>query len=153
MNPERSIEYSFVGQNVQMLLPVSYKYRCGYIDECLFYYVNTPGSHSRVKRTYRQSYERCDEFYRLLRSVCNGITMSETDRNKYAGQLEEYRMLAHRDLALQYKQREDFERYEMSLQRNHGKYSCIPVLWVYFFKRWERVLKMESKNLIKRFVR
>ena len=153
VNPERSIEYSFVGQNVQMLLPVSYKYRCGYIDECLFYYVNTPGSHSRVKRTYRQAYERCDEFYRLLRSVCNGITMSETDRNKYAGQLEEYRMLAHRDLALQYKQRGDFGKYEMSLQRNHGKYSCIPVLWIYFFKRWERVLKMESKNLIKRFVR
>lgn len=47
VNQERSIYESRAGQNWQMLLPVSYKYKCGYIDEPLYNIVIREDSHSR----------------------------------------------------------------------------------------------------------
>ena len=47
VNPSRHIYECATGQNWQMLLPVAYKYRCGYLDEFLYDYVIRANSHSR----------------------------------------------------------------------------------------------------------
>ena len=36
------------GQNWQILIPISFKYKCGYIDECLFNYRESDDSHSHA---------------------------------------------------------------------------------------------------------
>lgn len=46
VNPKREIYKSRAGQNWQMLIPIAYKYKCGYIDEPLFNYVVRMDSHS-----------------------------------------------------------------------------------------------------------
>ena len=54
VNPELDIFISRAGQNWQMFLPLSAKYKCGYIDEILFYYYVRKDSHSHAKKTYEQ---------------------------------------------------------------------------------------------------
>lgn len=44
--PSKKIYESRAGQNWQMLLPIAYKYKCGYLDEELFNYVVRKNSHS-----------------------------------------------------------------------------------------------------------
>ena len=47
-NPKMEIYHpKGVGQNLQMLLPIAYKYKCGYIDEYLCTYYIRDDSHSR----------------------------------------------------------------------------------------------------------
>ena len=55
VNPNRKIYESPTGQNWQMLLPIAYKYECGYIDEPLYTYVVRKNSHSRQGKTTKES--------------------------------------------------------------------------------------------------
>ncbi len=48
--PSRHILNSRVGQNWQMLMPISYNYKCGYLKEELFSYVIREDSHSRQEK-------------------------------------------------------------------------------------------------------
>lgn len=111
VNPGKEIEYSFVGQNIQMLLPISYKYECGFIDEDLFFYVITPNSHSRVKRKYTQSIERNIEYHRLLNSVCDKIQMTEKDIDKYTNLINRKLIESNIQIALKYNKKEDYVKY------------------------------------------
>ena len=47
VNPQKDIYPSRYGQDIQMLLPISKKYRCGYIKEVLYGRVDRPGSLSK----------------------------------------------------------------------------------------------------------
>ena len=47
-NPIRKIYNSRGGQNWQMLLPISYKYKCGFINEKLYNYYVRKDSHSHI---------------------------------------------------------------------------------------------------------
>lgn len=49
--PGRRIYESTAGQNLQMLLPISYKYKCGYIDRPLYTYVRRRGSNSHSAKS------------------------------------------------------------------------------------------------------
>lgn len=103
--PERKIENSPVGQNFQMLLPVAYFFRCGYIDEKLYGVVLHDDSHSRSFRTPRQIWERSVEFERLIDAIYDrcGIVDKKLIRAKkrrnaavqccYARQFGDRRML------------------------------------------------------------
>lgn len=53
-NPEKYIYQTYYGQNIQMLLPMAYNYKCGYIDVPLYEYIIYDDSHSRLggDRTY-----------------------------------------------------------------------------------------------------
>ncbi len=47
VNPNKEIFPSRYGQNIQMLLPVSYKYKCGHVKEVLYGRVDRPSSLSK----------------------------------------------------------------------------------------------------------
>jgi len=47
VNAKKEIFPSRYGQNIQMLLPISYKHRCGYLKECLYGRVDREGSLSK----------------------------------------------------------------------------------------------------------
>lgn len=49
VNPKMEIYESRGGQNIQMLLPIAYKSKCGYIDKILSIYYVRKKSHSREK--------------------------------------------------------------------------------------------------------
>ena len=47
VNPQKEIYPSRYGQNIQMLMPISYKYRCGHLKEKLYGRVDREGSLSK----------------------------------------------------------------------------------------------------------
>lgn len=60
MNPSLHIFPSKYGQNMQLEVPVSYKYPCGYIDESLYCILIRSDSHSRKKRSAEEEKKRID---------------------------------------------------------------------------------------------
>lgn len=59
MNPQRYVYDSAAGQDIQMMLPVVYKYPCYYLDEHLFGYLIRENSHSRRgSKDYEHQKER-----------------------------------------------------------------------------------------------
>lgn len=56
-NPEKYIYKTYYGQNIQMLIPLAYRFRCGHIDKPLYGYMIYNDSHSRLggNRNYERS--------------------------------------------------------------------------------------------------
>lgn len=69
-----------IGQNYQLMLPIAYKYPCGYIDEYLYHYTVRPNSHSRLKWSFEESIRIVNEVvYGVLNDIAESI---EKDANK-----------------------------------------------------------------------
>lgn len=79
----RRIVESPAGQNYQLLLPLAYCYRCGFINEPLVAYVAREGSHSNSFTSYEAQIERIHEFEELLHKVIRTIPMIEEERELY----------------------------------------------------------------------
>lgn len=73
VNEKREIVVSKTGQNWQMLLPMAYHYKCGYLDEILYKYVVHRGSHSRSARDYSAEIERFMHHENLLNQLVDDI--------------------------------------------------------------------------------
>ncbi len=74
------------GQNWQLILPLAYTFRCGYIDKPLFKYVKHSDSHSRVKRTHRQEIARIKRFIEMLTKTIESIPgISDSEIQQYEG--------------------------------------------------------------------
>ena len=83
VNPMREIYEGRGGQNWQMLLPLMYKYKCGYIDEELYIYIIRENSHSHDIEGFEQEYKRCMEHEKILINCIKNIDMNESEREKY----------------------------------------------------------------------
>lgn len=82
--PKKQIYESRIGQNWQMLLPIAYNYKCGYISEVLFTYVIRKGSHSRQKRGEKELIKQNKDQEETLKKVINEINIkSEKEKEKY----------------------------------------------------------------------
>lgn len=79
----RRIVESPAGQNYQLLLPLAYCYRCGFINEPLVAYVAREGSHSNSFTSFEAQIERIHEFEELLHKVIHTIPMTEEERELY----------------------------------------------------------------------
>ena len=79
VNPKREIYISSAGQNWQMLLPITYKYKCGYIDEPLYNYVIRSNSHSHSDENV--NLETCLKKYNnhedVLRNIINSMEINK----------------------------------------------------------------------------
>lgn len=64
--PDREIYPGRGGQNVQILLPVSYRGKFGYIDEVLYKYFVRTTSHSHSINTTEKTIRQCELFETLL---------------------------------------------------------------------------------------
>ncbi len=72
--PTRQIFESREGQNWQLMLPIAYTSKCGYLEKVLFKYVVHGGSHSRMRRTYQQALSRVNGFQELLGETINRLS-------------------------------------------------------------------------------
>lgn len=73
--PELHIDESRAGQNYQLLLPMTYKYRYGYINRVLYTYILHPASHSNFKphdeQAQMERFERQEHLLlRLVEHIC-----------------------------------------------------------------------------------
>lgn len=79
----RRIVESPAGQNYQLLLPLAYRYRCGFISEPLAAYVAREGSHSNSFTSFEAQIKRIHEFEELLHKVIRTISMTEEEHKLY----------------------------------------------------------------------
>lgn len=69
-NPTRTIFETRFGQNWQMLLPITHKNKCGYIDEILCDYYVRANSHSRQKTNdFQKEIYKIDKHIEILQKV------------------------------------------------------------------------------------
>lgn len=80
--PTRQIYESRAGQNWQVLLPLSYKFEYGYIDEELFSYVIYEDSHSRADKTIDAVYKKLDNLDDILRNVLTEMGLEKSEYYK-----------------------------------------------------------------------
>lgn len=88
--PSLTIFESREGQNWQLMLPLAYSCKYGYINEVLFKYVIHEDSHSRKKRSYEEMNNRRDNFYVLLSHTIHSI-VGMSAKEKYKWDLYAYR--------------------------------------------------------------
>lgn len=82
--PKQKIYESREGQNWQLMLPLAYTSKCGYIEKPLFKCVEHQDSHSRQKRTKKEKIEREKNFIELLQYTIENIpNMSREEREKW----------------------------------------------------------------------
>ncbi len=66
-NPDRYIFPTRTGQDWQILLPILYKYKCGYLDEALYTYIVREGSLSdQSKHTLQERYEKYQRYQEII---------------------------------------------------------------------------------------
>lgn len=84
VNPKRHIYESKGGQNWQILLPVLYNSKCGYIDEALCTYVIRESSHSHSIKSLSEHINRSYEHEDILINTINSMrNMSDLEKEKY----------------------------------------------------------------------
>lgn len=79
VNPKRDINESRVGQNWQMLLPLAYSCKWGYIKEELFSYIIREDSHSRQEKTLEQVLEKLKNHNDLLIQILTDMGLEKSE--------------------------------------------------------------------------
>lgn len=83
VNPTRKIFETRFGQNWQVLLPVSYNAKCGYIDEKLCEYIVRNDSHSRTKsKSIEEEEDKAKKHIEILENVLKPMGLFEKYKNR-----------------------------------------------------------------------
>ena len=101
VNPERQIYASRGGQNWQMLLPLAYKYTCGYLPEKIFKYYVRKNSHSHLMGDYQKQIERIENQEDILKHELEKLQVY----NKYREHLEERYHKEKLNIAYKYREK------------------------------------------------
>lgn len=89
VNPQREIFEARRGQNWQMLLPLYYKYKVGFLNEPLYNYIIYKNSMSQGDDTKEKRIDRYNEHLDIIKNTLARIQMTEDDRHKYYMQFYE----------------------------------------------------------------
>ena len=151
VNPERSIlSPQGVGQNYQLLLPISYRYKCGYLDEVLYTYVVRRNSHSHSEKTFEDSLSCCNIGKVLLEDIIKLMKISDEDyymkviQWRYIHNLMDLSII-YKDLALLEEQIKILKKYNMLAMRDlfslwEEKYLIVKHLLL-IYRKTKKILK------------
>lgn len=106
VNPNRDIYEAKRGQNWQILLPLYYKYKRGFIDEALYHYIIYPTSMSHGDETIEQEWERAEEHEKIIIETLNRIKMDEIERTHYKNYIRERYIRKKLLIACKYKDKQ-----------------------------------------------
>lgn len=73
--PSLEIYESREGQNWQLLLPLAWYNKCGYLETPLFYYVKRQESHSHMHRSYDDQIARIDELFYIRKNTLDKLSI------------------------------------------------------------------------------
>lgn len=114
--PALHIYESREGQNWQMLLPLSYTCRYGYIDEVLFKYVIHSDSHSHTQRSYEEEIQRRDNFYILQKNTIEAIpSMTSITKKEWIHYSYVRQLRAKYYIAIEHRKKEEYLKYKHEL--------------------------------------
>ena len=131
VNPDKDIFEGKRGQNWQMLLPVYYKYKRGFLDEPLYNYIIYKSSMSTGDDTKEKSIQRVNEHLEIVKNTLDRIDMDQKDRDKYFELFFTNYVVDRFDICMKYKDFKSGFKYYMKM-----------------FKR-RALRKYDTKSLIK----
>lgn len=150
-NPLKKIYPSRWGQNWQILLPVYYDFKRGWIDDKLYNVVVYPDSLSRGDNSYSNSLSRLNEHYRIIQETLNRMDISETLKTHYYSKISEFYLRKGMLLSSQYNKFIDCFRSFCKLKKKDIKeillllFSFI-ILPVNFKSRFSRFIIKETDS-------
>lgn len=119
--PEKKIYESKGGQNWQMLLPIAYSFKCGYLNFGSYIYVIRKDSHSRQSDgDFEREIKRNKELIDILTNTVGKIPID--NRNKYSKMINNKSIRGEMIIGIKHKKR-DFakERYKRLKKKNELK--------------------------------
>jgi glycosyltransferase involved in cell wall biosynthesis len=119
VNPNKTIYETRAGQNWQMLLPITYKYKCGFIDKPLYLYVVRENSHSHSITDYEKMLKRCDEHEDILINTIESINMMVEEKKKYISIIKEKYIRKKLDIASEFKDKNLADKQYRILKNNN----------------------------------
>ncbi len=82
--PTRKIYEGTAGQNIQMILPLSYKYKACFIEDKLAKYIVYSSSHSHNIIDMESHYKRISDIY--INTISNMVDISDEEKKQYIKQ-------------------------------------------------------------------
>lgn len=117
-NPNRYIYPTRRGQNWQILLPILYKYKCGYIDEPLFNYFLNKGSLSdSTKETPKESIKKYEMYEELILDTLYHMDMPEDVLENYRDRLNCRYLEIRIDICFRYGLRNEAKKFYNQLKQ------------------------------------
>lgn len=118
VNQNMEIVASSGGQNWQILIPISYYYKCGYIDECLFNYKESANSHShRITSNLDEELSRSKEHERLLLRI---LSEMDVDLEKYEKIINKKYLIKNIDISIRHYDYNIFLNYYYEYVKRYG---------------------------------
>jgi len=134
---DKHIFESKSGQNWQLLLPLTYSYECGFIDDVLYYILERNNSHSRAPKQYSELIAQTYGHQEILLETIKRMKISEAEHFYYSS------LVIHKYIRKRYKlsivegNRIDQQSYYMDMKKNglvdsavrldYYKRNCAPV--------------------------
>lgn len=148
--PSLHIYESREGQNWQLMLPLAYEYKYGYIEEPLFKYVIHGDSHSHTKMSYERAIQRLDNFDVLLKETINGISsMPIVEKNEWNDRITIKTLKNMFYTSCSYRQYDDYKKYKELLEKHDIRVTIKDSYFLYPLK----LLKSKCKSAINRITR
>lgn len=115
VNPMLDIFEGPRGQNIQMLLPVIYRSKFGYIDECLYNYIIYKNSMSRGDDTYEKCLKRSEGLYEIKIQTLKRMLIDKSEYEHWKSFTDQYFYRKRCVDALKFNRMSDFEYYRSKL--------------------------------------
>lgn len=117
-HPGGRIVESRIEPNWQMLLPLYYHYKSGYIDRPLLNYIKRQSSISNQKKTLADKLRNIDEYQRIIRETLLTIDMPEAERQAYLDKVAAKYAKNRFHLAFDYHDREKLRKFHAEMKTN-----------------------------------
>lgn len=119
VNPSRRIFDKFRPQNCQLLLPMSYKYKCYTLKEPLHAIVLRSGSHSRREKDYSEQIATIDSYLTIHNQTLETMDLPIDLLQKYKLRCLNKLLIQKLDLALNYMKKDDASLFYKELNKNN----------------------------------
>lgn len=139
-----------IGQNYQLLLPVSYKYPCGFIDDICYVYTIRLSSHSHIRHTFEEKIQICEISYQVLINIAKDMGVKGSERVAIDKAILVYKLINVLSAMFDYRCRNNLDEIISEL-KNIGEYEnrakrialCIKFpLFGYVYRVYRKLLRI-----------
>lgn len=101
------------GQNWQFLLPISFRNKCGFIDEIQYYYLVHSDSHSHSNNTYQKEYEYSVNQEKIIRETLKILDLTDEEKIYYDNIVSKKYAYLHCEFSWKYNDKSYKENYKI----------------------------------------
>ncbi|SFI04021.1 Glycosyl transferase family 2 [Pseudobutyrivibrio sp. OR37] len=140
--PNMNIYESREGQNYQLMLPLAYNCKYGYIDEVLFKYVLRKSSHSHYHRDFSAMNDRIDNFEKMICLTIENISAMPQEEKQYWIQYVKKQTIYNRYVnSIESKKYMSYREYKKQLLDSGFKLGFFEKYYTWYIFRIQRYIK------------